>query len=225
MGIDLAKQTVVSSKQIPAVKATGFHRTLGYNMTRVIVSLLARTSITPDAVSWFGVLLTLAAAALIIMGNLVAAGIMVLVAGFFDMLDGALARSTNRVTKFGAILDSTLDRFSEAILLLSLLVLYSAQPSIIGISGQQSMLGIWAAGLALLGSYLVSYIRDRAEGMGIDCEIGIFARPERVVTLALGLLLAPINSAFLTAALGIIIFFSFISAGQRLHHAWRETKK
>ena len=197
-------------------KTTGFRRTLGNNLTRLIVKLLAKTSITPDAISWFGVLLTLVAAALIITGNLFAGGIMVLVAGFFDMLDGALARSTQRVTKFGAILDSTLDRFSEAALLLSLLAVYAAR---------QNMLGIWAVGLALLGSYLVSYIRARAEGMGIDCEVGFFARPERVVVLALGLLLAPFNRAFLTAALGIIFVFSFISAGQRLHRAWRETQK
>jgi len=197
-------------------KKSGFRRTVGYYLTQLPAQLLAKTSITPNAVSWFGVLLTLGAAALIITGHLFAAGIMVLVAGFFDMLDGALARSTQRVTKFGAILDSTLDRFSEAALLLSLLAVYA---------GQQSMLGIWAVGLALLGSYLVSYIRARAEGMGIDCEVGIFARPERVITLALGLLLAPVNSAFLTAALGIIIVFSFIAAGQRLHHSWIETRK
>ena len=203
-------------KPMTEVKTTGFRRTLGYNLTRLTVQVLAKTSITPNTVSWFGVLLTLVAAALIITNHLFAGGIMVLVAGFFDMLDGALARSTQRVTKFGAILDSTLDRFSEAVLLLSLLAVYAAQ---------QSMLGIWAVGLALIGSYLVSYIRARAEGMGIDCEVGVFARPERVVTLALGLLFAPINSAFLTAALGIIIVFSFISAGQRLYHAWRETQK
>ena len=212
----MEKQTVVPLKQMAETKASGFRRTLGYYLTQLPVQLLAKTSVTPNAVSWLGVLLTLSGAALIITGHLFAAGIMVLVAGFFDMLDGALARSTNRVSKFGAILDSTLDRFSEAALLLSLLAVYAAQ---------QSMLGIWAVGLALLGSYLVSYIRARAEGMGIDCEVGIFARPERVVALALGLLLAPINSAFLTAALGVIIVFSFIAAGQRLYHAWIETKK
>jgi len=210
------EKTAIHVKPMTEAKTTGFRRTLGNNLTRLIVKLLAKTSITPDAISWFGVLLTLVAAALIITGNLFAGGIMVLVAGFFDMLDGALARSTQRVTKFGAILDSTLDRFSEAALLLSLLAVYAAR---------QNMLGIWAVGLALLGSYLVSYIRARAEGMGIDCEVGFFARPERVVVLALGLLLAPFNRAFLTAALGIIIVFSFISAGQRLHRAWRETQK
>ena len=198
------------------IKSFGFRRTVGYYLTQLPVQLLAKTSITPNAVSWFGVLITLVAAALIITGHLLAAGITVLAAGFFDMLDGALARSTDRVSKFGAILDSTLDRFSEAALLLSLLAVYA---------GQQSMLGIWAVGLALLGSYLVSYIRARAEGVGIDCEVGIFARPERVVVLALGLLLAPVNYVFLTAALGIIIVFSFIAAGQRLYHAWRQTLK
>ena len=189
---------------------------VGYSLTRLTVRPLAKTSVTPNTISWFGFLVTLGAAALIITGHFFAAGIVVIVAGFFDMLDGALARSTEQVTKFGAILDSTLDRFSEAALLLSILAVYARQ---------QSPLGIWLVGLALLGSYLVSYIRARAEAMGYQCDVGIFTRPERVIALALGLLLSPINIAFLTAALAIIAFFGFVTAGQRLFHAWRETKK
>ncbi|MBI2850901.1 MAG: CDP-alcohol phosphatidyltransferase family protein [Chloroflexi bacterium] len=190
-------------------------RTAGGYFTRLVVPLLARTSVTPNAISWFGVLLTLGAAALIVSGQLFVGGLAVIVAGLFDTLDGALARSIGRVTRFGAILDSTLDRFSEAVLLLSLLPVYARQ---------QSTLGIIVVGLALIGSYLVSYIRARAEAMGIECGVGVFTRPERVAVLALGLLLSPINLAFLTGALAIIAVLGFISAGQRLYHAWRETK-
>lgn len=90
---------------------------------------------------------------------------------------------------------------------------------------QQSVLGVSLVGLTLVGSYLVSYIRARAEGAGLQCEVGVFTRPERVVTLALGLLLSQINFVFLTIALVIIAVLSFISAGQRLLHTWRETSR
>ncbi|MDO8568550.1 MAG: CDP-alcohol phosphatidyltransferase family protein, partial [Dehalococcoidales bacterium] len=83
-------------------------KAIGYNLTRPIIHLLARTSITPNALSWFGLVLTGIAVALVVTGHLVTAGVMVLVAGFFDILDGALARGTNRITKFGGVLDSTL---------------------------------------------------------------------------------------------------------------------
>lgn len=211
----MAKQTVVHQKPVSAAKLERIRRTAGGYFTRLVVPLLARTSVTPNAISWFGVLLTLGAAALIVSGQLFVGGLAVIVAGLFDTLDGALARSIGRVTRFGAILDSTLDRFSEAVLLLSLLPVYARQ---------QSTLGIIVVGLALIGSYLVSYIRARAEAMGIECGVGVFTRPERVAVLALGLLLSPINLAFLTGALAIIAVLGFISAGQRLYHAWRETK-
>jgi CDP-diacylglycerol--glycerol-3-phosphate 3-phosphatidyltransferase len=138
----------------------------------------------------------------------------VLIAGFFDMLDGALARRTNQATRFGAILDSTLDRLSEAVLLIGILVLYA---------GEQSTTGILLAGVALIGSLLVSYIRARAEALGLECQVGLFTRAERVVVLALGLLLNQIDNA-LIIALAIIVAFSFFTAGQRLLYVWKQTK-
>jgi CDP-diacylglycerol--glycerol-3-phosphate 3-phosphatidyltransferase len=180
------------------------------------VRLLAKTPLTPNAVSLLGFLLTVAAAALIASGSFIAGGIAVIAAAAFDMLDGALARATRRVTRFGGILDSTLDRFSEAVLLLSLL------PSYVG---RQDMVGVWLVGLALLFSYMVSYIRARAEGAGLSCEVGIFTRTERVIAFALGVLLAPVNSLFLTIAVGIIMVLSAVSAGQRLFHTWREARE
>ena len=99
-------------------------KTVAYYLTQPVVRLLAKTPITPNTITWFGFLVTVGAAALIITGHLFAAGFVVLIAGFFDMLDGALARSTNRTTQFGAVLDSTLDRLAEAVLLLGILVFY-----------------------------------------------------------------------------------------------------
>jgi len=192
-----------------------FRKTAGNRLTRLIVQLLAKTPVSPDVITWTGFILTLGAAALIITEHLFAAGFVVLIAGFFDMLDGALARMTNKVTRFGGILDSTLDRLSEAALLLGILVVYARE---------QSMLGIIFVGLTLISSLLVSYIKARAEALGLECEVGLFTRPERVVVLAIGLLLSQIDYA-LIVVLGIIMVFSFFTVGQRLLHVWRQTGK
>ncbi len=195
-------------------KLSEFRKTADYYLTRLVVRLLAKTPIAPNTITWFGFLLNLGAAALIITEHLFAAGFVVLIAGFFDMLDGALARSTERVTRFGAILDSTLDRLSESVLLLSILVIYARE---------QLTSGILVVGLALLGSLLVSYIKARAEALGLECEVGLFTRPERVVVLALGLLLSQIDHA-LIVALCIVVVFSFVTVSQRLLYVWQQTK-
>jgi CDP-diacylglycerol--glycerol-3-phosphate 3-phosphatidyltransferase len=183
-------------------------------LTQPAVKLLARTRLTPNIITCIGFCLTIGAAALVITKNLFAAGFVVLVAGFFDMLDGALARTTNRVTRFGGILDSTLDRLSEAVLLLGILLIY--------IQGQQVAESL-LVGIALIGSFLVSYIRARTEVVGIEGSVGLFTRPERVIILALGLLLSQFDFA-LVIALAIITFFSFFTVVQRLIYAWRQTR-
>lgn len=189
-------------------------KTTAYYLTRMVARFLAKTSITPNAITWLGFLITLVATALVATRHLFVAGLVVLVAGFFDMLDGALARSTNRTTRFGAVLDSTLDRLAEAALLLGILFFYA---------GEQSVAGILLVGVALLGSLIVSYIRARAEGLGLDCQVGLFTRAERVIVLAFGLLLNQFAYA-LTIALAIIVIFSFITAGQRLISVWQQTR-
>ena len=175
---------------------------------------MARTPLTPNAISWLGFIITLGAAALIITGHPFAAGWVVLVAGFFDILDGALARRIGQATPFGAVLDSTLDRLSEAVILLAILAVYAIQPSITG---------VLLVGAALIGSLLVSYIRARVEAVGLECKVGLFTRAERVVVLALGLLLSHFTNA-LVIALAIIVVFSFFTAGQRLVYVWQQRK-
>jgi CDP-diacylglycerol--glycerol-3-phosphate 3-phosphatidyltransferase len=177
-----------------------------------VVRVLARTPVTPNALSWSGFILALGAAALVITGHLFAAGFVVLVAGFFDILDGALARLIEKVTPFGAVLDAALDRLSEAVLLLAILALYATE---------QSLVGILLVGAALIGSQLVSYIRARAEAQGLECRVGIFTRAERVVVLALGLLLSHFAHA-LIIALAIIVVFSLVTVGQRLVYVWQQ---
>ena len=196
------------------VRLSEIRKSLAHRFTEPVARLLARTAITPSAITWLGFLLAIGAAALIITGHLFAAGLVVLIAGFSDILDGALARHTNRITHFGAVLDSTLDRLSEAVVLLGILVLYTRE---------QLIAPILLVGFALLGSQLVSYIRARAEALGIQCEVGLFTRPERVIVLVLGLLLNQTPYALVTA-LAIIAVFSFITAGQRLSYVWQQTK-
>ncbi len=186
-------------------------KTASRYLVQPFVWVLARAHVTPNTITIIGFLVTIAAGVLVAMGHLLAGGIVVLVAGFFDMLDGALARSTNQVSRFGGILDSTLDRLSEAALLVPITILYARE----GL-----MNGVILAGLALPGSFVVSYIRARAEAAGIDCEVGFFTRTERVIVLALGLLL---DQLFI--ALGIIVFFSYLTVVHRLLHAWRQIKK
>lgn len=192
-----------------------------YRIVTPLVKPLASLGISPNALSWTGFGLSLVAAGLVAKAYLLAGGIVVLVASSFDMLDGALARRTGRVSRFGGILDSTLDRVSEAALLLGVLVLFLN-------SGENSRLfwplsAQWAIiilALVMIGSPLVSYLRARAEAAGFDCQLGVFTRAERVVSLTLGLLLNQ-----LVIALAIIAAFSFFTAGQRLCLIWQKTRK
>jgi CDP-diacylglycerol--glycerol-3-phosphate 3-phosphatidyltransferase len=211
----LDTQKVIPRKQKVTTKLNEFRRTIASYLTPAIIRFLSRTRISPNTLTIFGFLVTLGAAALILTGNQFAAGFVVLAAGFFDMLDGSLARTTNRVTRFGGILDSTLDRLSEAALMVSILVVFGTNGSI---------LGIWITSIALVSSLMVSYIRSRAESAGIDCEVGIFTRPERIIILTIGLLLSGFNNALLIS-LGIISLFSVITVIQRLLHTWKLTSK
>lgn len=179
-----------------------------------IARVLAKTGISPTALTWTGFLIALGGGALIALGYPFIAGVAVLVGAAFDMLDGALARLTNRVTKFGAVLDSTLDRLGEVAVLLGILVAYAQSGSVAG---------ILLTGLALPGSLLVSYLRARAEAISLDCKVGLFTRTERVVIVSLGLLFSRVDYA-LIAALAIIVFFSFLTVVQRLLYIWQQTK-
>jgi len=183
-------------------------------ITGPIVGILSRTPLTPDIISWAGFCITIIAGVLVVTEHFLAVGILVLVAGLCDMLDGALARTTKQTTRFGAILDSTLDRLSEAILLITLLAVFVKYGQV-----AESIL----SAVALVGSLLVSYIRARMEGLGIECKAGLFTRPERVIILALGLLLSRFDNALLIA-LAIITFFSWLTVIERMVYTWRQTR-
>lgn len=211
----MKNHSIVSEKGWALSRLPEARKNIASYLTQSTVRFLAKTPLTPNAVTWLGFVVTAGAAGLIATGHPFAAGFVILAAGFFDMLDGALARSTNRVTRFGGILDSTVDRLADAVPLLGILVVYA---------GEQSVAGVLLVGVALLGSLLVSYVRARAEAADLECEAGLFTRAERVVVLALGLLLSQMRYA-LTIALAIIVVLSFVTVGHRLLHVWQQTKE
>jgi CDP-diacylglycerol--glycerol-3-phosphate 3-phosphatidyltransferase len=186
-------------------------RNLAYRITDPIVGILSKSGITPNALTLISLALNIATAYVIATGHFLLGGVLVLVSGSFDLFDGALARFTKQTTKFGAILDSTVDRISEAALLCGLLIWYVPQGG--------ASLKIVLIFVALIGSFLVSYIRARAEGLGLQCQVGLFTRAERVIVLAIGLL---VNQIFI--AVCVLVVFSFITVVQRLVYLWKQGK-
>lgn len=187
-----------------------FRRTISNRITGPLVPFLHKIGLTPDIVTWTGLIVTIGAAAVVATGRLLTGGILLLVAGLFDILDGALARFSSKTTTFGAILDSTFDRLSEAIILFGLAI-FSIR--------QGNTVDLYLIFAVLVGSFLVSYVRARAEGMGIECRVGLFTRAERVIILALGLL---VNQVFI--ALIVLAVFCFFTFGQRMVHIYCKAK-
>lgn len=177
-----------------------------------LVMPLARRGVTPNSVTVLGFLFNLITAGVLATGHLSTGGALLLVAGVFDMLDGALARVSARQSDFGAFLDSLLDRYSEATVLLALIFVFTVR-------GQTpAVLLVYAVAV---GSILISYARARAEGLGLDCKVGIAPRPERVIILGIGLLFNPVTTI---AALSVLAILTHVTAMQRLYHVWRQTR-
>lgn len=176
-----------------------------------LIHLISKTPLSPNVLTVIGFFLNVGVGIVLAMGQISVGGVLVLFASAFDMVDGALARATKRVSVFGAFLDSTLDRYSEAVLLLGLTV-YLSQTG--------STIEVFLVFLTLVGSLMVSYTRARAEGLGLKCEVGFLARPERLIILAIGLIIGQIFWVML-----LLAFFTNLTAVQRIVHVWRETAK
>ncbi|MGH2693901.1 MAG: CDP-alcohol phosphatidyltransferase family protein [Actinomycetota bacterium] len=171
---------------------------------------LGRAGISPNAVTIGGVLIQAGAAALILDGRLLAAGLVATVAAFADAFDGAVAKTQGRTSKFGAVLDSTTDRLSDALFFVPLAWLYGVSPDIAARDEP------WVAALALVtlvAAFLVSYVKARAESLGFECDVGIAERAERLIIMILGLIfdLVPL-------ALAVLASLSAVTLVQRLSH-------
>ena len=180
-------------------------------ITDPLVPFLDKIGLTPNALTSIGFVITIIAAVFIAIGNFLIGALLILFAGLFDILDGALARYAKKSTRFGALFDSTLDRLSEGILFVGLVVFYS---------NGVHMLEIILLFVVMIFSFLISYIRARAEGLNIDCQTGLFTRTERVLLLALGLLVDQVLIALILLAL-----FTFVTVIQRVFYVWKNTRQ
>ncbi len=176
-----------------------------------LMAALGRSPVTPNQVTVVGFALTVLAAALAAAGQLRWAGVVLIFAGTCDILDGALARSTGAGYPYGAFLDSTLDRYSEGVVYLGLAAYF------VGMTGPLQRWLVLATLAALAGSFLVSYVRARAQSLGFTCKSGLFQRPERVVVTVFGLIL---GGWWLYGVVFLLAVVTNITALQRIREVW-----
>jgi len=174
-----------------------------------IARLVGRTGVSPNVVTLTGVVLNLGVAWVLAQGYMRIGGLLLPLASLFDALDGTLARLTGKRSRFGAFLDSTMDRFSEAIVYLGLLIFYTRSGA-----GREILL-IY---VTIVGSLMVSYARARAEGLGLDCKVGLLTRLERTVVLTVALVLDQVPTA-----LWVLAILTNFTAFQRMYHVWKAT--
>lgn len=182
---------------------------LGHSLDRPLSIIARRVPLSPNAVTIIGFFIT-GIAAVSIPFNLLLGGFLIILGGLFDTLDGVMARVTNRSTKFGAFLDSTLDRYSDSFIFMAIAWYFFREGNNAGV--------LFSLG-SLVGALLISYARARAEGLGIGCSVGLMERPERVVLLSVGCV-----TGWLFPVIVLLFFTSHFTVIQRMVHVYRETK-
>ncbi|MDP8922216.1 MAG: CDP-alcohol phosphatidyltransferase family protein [Chloroflexota bacterium] len=170
---------------------------------------LARAGVQANWLTYAGFLLNVGVAVLVAEGWLTLAGALFLLVNALDFLDGAVARASGTAGGYGAFLDSVLDRYSEGVVFVGLLVWFSHA---------DDRTGMVATALALVGSFMVSYCRARAEGLGMDCEVGLLQRPERIIVLGVGMILHEYALVFVLLGLALL---TNLTAAQRMRHVAR----
>lgn len=185
-------------------------------LLNIIALGLNALGFTPNALTLIGFGSMCVIGLVLASGNMALGGALIIAAGIFDALDGTLARLTNRVSKFGAFLDSTTDRFAEGIIFLGILFWYM----------QHGLTFVaYLTYLTLLGSLMVSYARARAEGIGVQCKEGMMTRFERIALLVIGLLLTAVfGDTPILLVLAILAVFTNLTAVQRMWLVYRATK-
>jgi CDP-diacylglycerol--glycerol-3-phosphate 3-phosphatidyltransferase len=183
--------------------------------TDPIVDTLARAGVTPNMLTLAGVAGNVIAAVFAASGEFLVAGLVVLAASALDMIDGALARKTGQATDFGAVFDAVMDRVSEAAVLFGLLVYFSGR----GDRTEELLIFV-----AVVASLLVSYLRARAEIIGIEMREGLFSRAPRVVLIGAGLILGEFEEDAVTVMLWVLTIFASVTAIQRLALIWIKTR-
>jgi len=185
-----------------------FGAKFGHFLDKPLAPLAKKLSIHPNVLTITGFLITLIASA-IIPFHLKIGGLLILFGGFFDMLDGVVARSNHTNTHFGAFLDSTLDRVSDFLLFFAIGCYFATI---------NNLEGIILTSACLLGAFMISYIRARAEGLGIKCEVGLMERPERIVLISIGCLTGLIFYVMI-----ILLVLTYLTVLQRLAHVYKSS--
>ena len=171
---------------------------------------LSKRGISPNQLTFLGMAISILAGCVIALGHLGWGALLVIMSGLCDALDGTIARNTSQVTRFGAFLDSTLDRYSDLALYLGIMTLAYTQRDL--------SLFLWTS-LALAGAIMVSYTRARAECLIDSCQVGIMERPERVIILLVGLLFHWLELAMIATAL-----LANFTAFHRIYHTYKQLK-
>jgi CDP-diacylglycerol---glycerol-3-phosphate 3-phosphatidyltransferase len=200
-----------------------------------MVSGLLRIGVSADHLTVAGLLLSLLAGGAFYAAHSRLASLFLLLAGLCDILDGQVARRGGGETRFGAFFDSTLDRLAESFVLLGIAAYYIGNLEMLAGDARkvvdQFQYGLYpytwkimavVSVLALVGSFMVSYTRARAEGLGLECKVGWFERPERLTLLIVAGLVQEFRA--MSVALLLLALLSFVTAGQRVVHVWRLTR-
>jgi CDP-diacylglycerol---glycerol-3-phosphate 3-phosphatidyltransferase len=204
-----------------------FGASIGRGAKRIIDALvrgLAQARVHPNVLTTIGVTINVACGVLFGFGEFFWAGIVLIVANLFDMLDGNVARLTGRVTRFGAFLDSSLDRLSDMVVFVGIMIFYASN------APQHSLLNVFLAGTALMGSVMVSYTTARSENVGVKANVGFLQRPERIVLIIIGALSTHWESSSFFAnrmpqVLWVLAIGSFWTFIHRMYYTWKELRK
>jgi CDP-diacylglycerol--glycerol-3-phosphate 3-phosphatidyltransferase len=185
---------------------------------------LASAGVHPNILTAIGVMINVGCGVLFGLGEFFWAGVVLIFANLFDMLDGNVARLTGNVTKFGGFLDSSLDRLSDMVSLLGIMIFYA------GNTPQHSILNVFLAGTGLIGSVMVSYTTARAESLGVKANVGFLQRPERIVLLIIGALSTHWESTSFFAnrmpqVLWVLAIASIWTFVQRMFYTWKEFRR
>lgn len=205
-----------------------FGASIGRGAMKIINAMVRRLAfggVNPNFLTVIGVLINVGCGVLFGFGQFFWAGIVLIVANLFDMLDGNVARLSGRVTPFGGFLDSSLDRLSDMVAFLGIIVFYASN------TPQHSLLNVTLAGIGLIGSVMVSYTTARSEGMGVKANVGFLQRPERIVLLIIGALSTwDWNSDFflfnrMPQVLWVLAIGSVWTFIHRMFYIWTEFRK
>ncbi len=204
-----------------------FGASIGRGAMRIINAMVRRLAfggVNPNILTVIGVTINVGCSVLFGFGEFFLAGIVLIVANLFDMLDGNVARLTGRVTRFGGFLDSSLDRLSDMVAFLGIIIFYASN------TPNHSLLNVTSAGIGMIFSVMVSYTTARSEGFGVKANVGFLQRPERIVLLVIGALSTVPNSNSFFAnrmpqVLWVLAIGSLWTFIHRMFHIWKELRQ